>query len=34
MIAITGKYMFDKGLFADQTIAATARYSISEVNVE
>jgi N6-L-threonylcarbamoyladenine synthase len=33
MIAITGKYMFDKGLFADQTIAATARYSISEVNV-
>jgi N6-L-threonylcarbamoyladenine synthase len=34
MIAITGKYMFDKGLFADQTIAATARYSISEVNAE
>ena len=34
MIAITGKYMFDKGLFADQTIAATARYSISEVNVD
>jgi N6-L-threonylcarbamoyladenine synthase len=34
MIAITGKYMFDKGLFAEQTIAATARYSISEVNVE
>ncbi|MEN9401206.1 MAG: tRNA ((37)-N6)-threonylcarbamoyltransferase complex transferase subunit TsaD [Bacteroidota bacterium] len=33
MIAITGKYMFDKGLFADQTIAATARYSISEFNV-
>ena len=33
MIAITGKYMFDKGLFADQTIAATARYSISEVKV-
>ena len=33
MIAITGKYMFDKGLFADQTIAATARYSIAEVNV-
>ena len=34
MIAITGKYMFDKGLFADQTIAATARYSISEVNID
>ncbi len=33
MIAITGKYMFDKGLFADQTIAATARYSIAEFNV-
>lgn len=25
MIAITGKYMFDKGLFADQSVAATAR---------
>lgn len=25
MIAITGKYMFDKGLFADQSIAAKAR---------
>ena len=34
MIAITGKYMFDKGVFADQTIAATARYSISEVNID
>ena len=34
MIAITGKYMFDKGLFADQTIAATARYSISEANID
>ena len=34
MIAITGKYMFDKGLFADQTIAATARYSIAEVNLK
>ena len=34
MIAITGKYMFDKGIFADQTIAATARYSISEVNID
>jgi N6-L-threonylcarbamoyladenine synthase len=30
MIAITGKYMFEKGLFADQSIAATARYSMSE----
>jgi N6-L-threonylcarbamoyladenine synthase len=34
MIAITGKYMFDKGVFADQTIAATARYAISEVNID
>ncbi len=34
MIAITGKYMFDKGLFADQTISATARYSISEVKLD
>ncbi len=34
MIAITGKYMFDKGLFADQSIAATARFSISEVKAE
>ncbi|EPB65707.1 hypothetical protein ANCCEY_15226 [Ancylostoma ceylanicum] len=25
MIAITGKYMYDKGLFADQSIAAKAR---------
>lgn len=25
MIVITGRYMFDKGLFADQSIAATAR---------
>jgi N6-L-threonylcarbamoyladenine synthase len=32
MIAITGKFMFDKGLFADQTIAATARYSINDIN--
>lgn len=28
MIAITGKYMYEKGLFADQSIAATARFSI------
>jgi hypothetical protein len=26
--------MFDKGVFADQTIAATARYAISEVNID
>ena len=32
MIAITGKYMFEKGLFADQSIAATARYSMNEVS--
>jgi N6-L-threonylcarbamoyladenine synthase len=32
MIAITGRFMFDKGLFADQTIAATARYSINDIN--
>ena len=32
MIAITGKFMFDKGLFADQTIAATARYPINDIN--
>jgi N6-L-threonylcarbamoyladenine synthase len=29
MIAITGKYMFEKGLFADQTIAPVARMPIS-----
>ena len=28
MIAITGKYMFEKGIFADQKVAASARYSI------
>lgn len=28
MIAITGKYMFDKGLFADQSVSATARMPI------
>lgn len=32
MIAITGKYMYEKGLFADQSIAATARYSMNEMN--
>lgn len=32
MIAITGKYMFEKGLFADQSIAATARYSMNDVS--
>lgn len=32
MIAITGKFMFEKGLFADQAIAATARYSMNELN--
>jgi len=31
MIAITGKFMFEKGIFADQSIAATARYSMSEI---
>ena len=33
MIAITGKYMFEKRLFADQSIAATARYSIAEFTI-
>lgn len=28
MIAITAKYMFEKGIFADQNVAASARYSI------
>ncbi len=28
MIAITAKYMFEKGIFADQQIAAAARFSI------
>lgn len=32
MIAITGKYMYEKVLFADQSIAATARYSMNELN--
>ena len=31
MIAITGKYMFEKGLFADKSIAATARYSMNDI---
>lgn len=30
MIAITGKYMFEKKLFAKQTVAPTARFSINE----
>lgn len=33
MIAITGKYMFEKGLFANQSIAATARYSMAEFTI-
>lgn len=28
MIAITAKYMFERGIFADQQVAATARFSI------
>jgi N6-L-threonylcarbamoyladenine synthase len=32
MIAITGKFMFQKGLFADQSIAATARYSMNDIH--
>lgn len=31
MIAITGKYMYEKGLFANQSIAATARYSMNDI---
>lgn len=31
MIAITGKFMYEKKLFADQSIAATARYSMNEL---
>ena len=33
MIAITGKYMFEKEIFANQSIAATARYSMAEFNI-
>ena len=33
MIAITGKYMFEKGLFADQTVAPMARFSIGSGSV-
>lgn len=33
MIAITGKYMFEKEMFANQSIAATARYSMAEFNI-
>lgn len=32
MIAITGKYMYEKGIFADQSIAATARFSMNDLN--
>ena len=32
MIAITGKYMYEKGIFADQSIAATARFSMSDIS--
>lgn len=32
MIAITGKYMYEKGLFADQSVSATPRYSMNEIN--
>lgn len=32
MIAITGKYMYEKQLFADQSISATARFSMNELN--
>ncbi len=31
MIAITGKYMFEQGLFADQSCAPTARYSMENI---
>lgn len=31
MIAITGKYMFEKSMFAEQTIAPMARFSINDV---
>jgi N6-L-threonylcarbamoyladenine synthase len=31
MIAITGKYMYKKGMFADQTCAPTARYSMEGI---
>ena len=33
MIAITGRFMYEKGLFADQSIAATARYSMAEFTI-
>ncbi len=33
MIAITGKYMYEKGLFADQTVAPKARFSIGSASV-
>ena len=28
MIAITGKFLFEKGAFSDQSVAAAPRYSI------
>lgn len=31
MIAITGKYMFEKGMFADQTVSAMPRFKINEI---
>ena len=31
MIAITGKYMFEKGLFADQYITASARFPMNDL---
>jgi N6-L-threonylcarbamoyladenine synthase len=31
MIAITGKFLFEKKLFANQGVSATARYSIKEI---
>ena len=33
MIAITGKYMYEKEMFANQSIAATARYSMAEFTI-
>lgn len=32
MIAITGKYMFEKGLFADQSITAAARFPMNDLS--
>ena len=33
MIAITGKYMYEKEMFANQSIASTARYSMAEFTI-